>query len=197
MTRFISLCLAISFMFFVGGVFTNAAFADEVVSLTQATPCQSTNGNGGDWCQANGGPAFNLTSFTTQNISVTGSSAFFRINNNKGVEVTTLTLDFIGTLLNGPATCGGGGSGIQGSGPGNSSTTTCSVSPISGGVAITWNNLTWAADTPFDLQIASFSNETSGAFQTPSVPEPSTLSLAVLGLVLAMRKRSSGLQQAS
>jgi hypothetical protein len=76
-------------MFFVGGVFTSAAFADEVVSLTKATPCQATNGNGGDWCQDNGGPAFNLSSFTTQNISVTGSSAFFAINNNKGVEVTT------------------------------------------------------------------------------------------------------------
>ena len=112
------------------------ARADEVISLTAATPCPSTNGNGGDWCQSNGGPAFNLSSFTTQNISLTGSSAFFEITNNTGHEVTTLALDFAGTLLNGPASCGGGSTGIQGSGPGNGSTT-CTISPISGGFAIT------------------------------------------------------------
>ena len=165
------------------------ARADEVISLTAATPCPSTNGNGGDWCQSNGGPAFNLSSFTTQNISLTGSSAFFEITNNTGHEVTTLTLDFAGTLLNGPASCGGGSTGIQGSGPGNGSTT-CTISPISGGFAITWNNLTWGAGTPFDLQIASFSNGTTGVFE--SVPEPGTLVLlaaGMMGLSLFFRRK--------
>jgi len=168
------------------------ARADEVISLTAATPCPSTNGSGGDWCQGNGGPAFNLSSFTTQNISLTGSSAFFEITNNTGHEETKLTLDFAGTLLNGPATCGGGSTGIQGSGPGNGSTT-CTISPISGGFAITWNNLTWGAGTPFDLQIASFSNGTTGVFK--SVPEPGTLGLlgaGMMGLSLILSSQAPG-----
>ncbi|MGB7229117.1 MAG: hypothetical protein WBD26_15325, partial [Candidatus Acidiferrales bacterium] len=47
-----------------------------IVSLTAATPCMTPNGNGGDWCQSNGMP-FNLSSFTTQNLTTTGSSGFF------------------------------------------------------------------------------------------------------------------------
>jgi PEP-CTERM motif len=179
MTTLSSWCRTIGFIAVVSGVFSSIAFADEVVSLTAATACQSTNGNGGDWCQGNGGPAFNLSSFTTQNISTTGSSAFFAITNNTGVEKTTLTLDFIGTLMNGPATCGGGGTGIQGAGPGTAATI-CSISTINGGEAITWKNLDWGAGDTFDLQIASFSNGTVGVIET--VPEPGTLSLLAVGI---------------
>lgn len=57
--------------------FAGWARGDEVVSLTAPTSCPATNGNGGDWCQGNGGPAFNLSSFKTENISTTGSAAFF------------------------------------------------------------------------------------------------------------------------
>lgn len=171
-------------------MFSGTAFADEIVSLTAQTTCHTPNGNGGDWCQNNGTP-FNLNSFTTQNLTLTGSSAFFAITNNTGKEVTSLTIDFIGSALNGAISCGGGGSGIQGSGPGSSSSTTCSVSKIPGGEAITWNNLDWGAGQTFDFQIASFSNGSTGVFST--VPEPGTLSLllivGMIGLVaLGCRK---------
>jgi hypothetical protein len=149
-----------------------------------------------DWCQGNGGPAFNLSSFTTQNISTTGSSAFFAIKNDTGIEKTTLTLDFIGTLLNGLATCGGGGTGIQGSGPGSGSTT-CSISAISGGDAITWKNLTWGSGDTFDLQIASFSNGAKGVFVTTPEPDAIFLTLPVVGILLMMRKRIGLFLQAS
>lgn len=160
-------------------MFSSTAFADEIVSLTAPTPCQTPNGNGGDWCQSNGNP-FYLTSFTTQNLTLTGSSAFFALTNNTGTEVTSFTIDFIGSALNGAISCGGGASGIQGSGPG-SSTTKCSVSSIPGGAAITWNNLAWGTGQTFDFQIASFSNGSSGVFQ--SAPEPGTLSLLVIGMI--------------
>jgi hypothetical protein len=196
MRRLISVCVAIGFAAVLSGVFSGTAIANEVVSLTAATPCQTTNGNGGDWCQGNGGPAFNLSSFTTQNISTTGSSAFFAIKNDTGIEKTTLTLDFIGTLLNGLATCGGGGTGIQGSGPGSGSTT-CSISAISGGDAITWKNLTWGSGDTFDLQIASFSNGTKGVFVTTPEPDAIFLTLPVVGILLMMRKRIGLFLQAS
>lgn len=174
-------CVLCALLFMVAAGRTRA---NEIVSLTAATTCQTPNGNGGNWCQGAGGPAFNLSSFTTQNISTTGSAAFFVINNNTGATVTTLTLDFMGTPMNGPMNCGGGGTGIQGSGPGSGSTT-CSVSAIAGGDAITWNNLKWAAGTTFDLQIASFSNGTTGFFTTPPptpVPEPNSLILMAMGI---------------
>jgi hypothetical protein len=163
------------------------ASADGVISLTQATSCQSPNGLGGDWCESST-EAFDLSSFTTQNITLTGSSAFFEILNDTGNPVTTLTLVFNGTF-GGTQTpnCGGGGSGIQGSGPGNSSTTTCTISPAgsfgTGPVSfdITWNNLNWGSGVPFDLQIASFSNNDTGTFAT-TTPEPSSLALLATGL---------------
>jgi hypothetical protein len=196
MRRLSSVCVAIGFAAVLSGVFSGTALANEIVSLAAATPCKTTNGNGGDWCQGNGGPAFNLSSFRTQNISTTGSSAFFAIKNDTGIEKTTLTLDFIGTLLNGLATCGGGGTGIQGSGPGSGSTT-CSISAISGEDAITWKNLTWGSGDTFDLQISGFSSGTTGVFVT--VPEPGILflTLPVVGLLLMMRKRIGLFLQAS
>lgn len=180
MKSFKALSRAFGLLAVLAAMFSGTASGDEIVSLTAPTVCRSPNGNGGDWCQSNGTP-FNLTSFTTQNLTLTGSSAFFAITNNTGKEVTSFTIDFIGSALNGAISCGGGGSGIQGSGPGSSSTTTCSVSSISGGAAITWNNLAWGTGQTFDFQIASFSNGSTGVFS--SVPEPGTFSLLVIGMI--------------
>jgi hypothetical protein len=110
-----------------------------------------------------------------------------------GVPQTTFTIDFIGNILSGPTHCGGGGTGIQGTGPGNGSAT-CSVRSINGGIAIMWNGLTWGAGHTFDLQVAGFSNGTTGVFQTPpvSVPEPSALvllSTGLLGLAVFVRRK--------
>lgn len=175
------------------GAFSSRASATAVISLTQMTPCPSINGNGGDWCQGNGGPAFNLSSFTTQTIGpagAVGSAGFFAITNNTGMDVTSLTLDFVGTITIPPVPehCGGGGTGIQGSGPkpmtGNAG---CSITQNSKGFAVTWTNINWAAGATFDLQIASFSAVgTQGVFETPpssSTPEPGTLGLIGIGLV--------------
>ena len=171
---------------------TPRAHADGVVSLTAMTSCPSLNGNGGSWCQGNRQP-FNFSSFTAPNISVTGSSAFFPITNNTGVSQTTFTIDFIGNILSGLTSCGGGGTGIQGAGPGNGSTT-CSISSINGGIAIMWNGLTWGAGRTFDLQVAGFSNRTTGVFQTPtvSIAEPGVLALlstGLLGLAVFVRRK--------
>jgi hypothetical protein len=196
------------------------ASAASIVSLTQATACQTPNGNGGDWCQSSG-VAFNLSSFTTQNLTTTGSSAFFAVYNNTGSEVTSLNILFNGTAAeNQVFTCGGGGSGIQGSGPGSGSTTTCTVNgdPGSTGyslggsgstqVPVTvdyfWSGLTWGSGKTYDMQIASFSNGDTGSFST--APESSsTLTLlatdlsplVVFGLVGFLRKRRSSEEGAS
>lgn len=181
------------------GAFSSRASATAVISLTAMTNCMTPNGHGGDWCASNGQP-FNITSFTTQSIGpaqTTGSSAFFAIKNNTLSTVTTLTLDFVGTFTDPSAPfaqCGGGASGIQGSGPGSSGTTTCTVTPdgtgahpFTNGFSVTWNGLTWVSGATFDLQIASFSAVgTNGTFQTsPSspTPEPGTLGLIGIGLV--------------
>jgi PEP-CTERM motif-containing protein len=178
-----------------GALWVPQARAD-IVSLTAPTACPSVNGNGGNWCASPGVP-FNLTSFTTQNITATGSSAFFVITNNTSSTVNSLDIIFTGTIAaNQFITCGGGNTGIQGSGPGNGSTT-CSVNglvqygPFGSGstqvpllnVDIHWGNLNWGAGKTFDLQIASFANGATGSFRSPTpVPEPSTLSLLAAGL---------------
>lgn len=196
MTRFRSLTYwlcAFGLAVLLVGAFSSRASATAVISLTQATPCPSVNGNGGDWCQANGGPAFNLSSFTTQSIGpagTVGSAGFFAITNNTGMTVTSLTLDFVGTITIPPVPeqCGGGGTGIQGSGPkpmtGNAG---CSITQNSKGFAVTWTNINWGDGATFDLQIASFSAiGTQGVFETPPspTPEPGTLGLIGIGLLV-------------
>jgi hypothetical protein len=159
-----SLALAIGFISLSG-----EARADFVVSLTQATTCQTPNGNGGDWCLNTTTP-FNLSSFTTQNLTTTGSSAFFDIFNNTGSTQTSLQITFTGTLFQGGA-CGGGGTGIQGSGPKpTSGNATCTVSITPTGASFQWNNINWGSGQSFDFQIASFSNGDTGTFC--SVPGP-------------------------
>jgi hypothetical protein len=185
-----------------------------IVSLTAATPCPMVNGNGGNWCTGSGTP-FDLSSFTTENLTATGSSAFFAIDNNTGMTITSLSIIFTGMVPeNAVLTCGGGGTGIQGSGPnpmsGNAS---CTVNGQNGGtgvgpggtgstlVAFTadykWSNIDWKAGATFDLQIASFSNGATGSFSTPPspTPEPSTLLLlgsGLLGLGAVVRRRVLG-----
>lgn len=160
------------------GAFSSRASATAVVSLTASTPCPAINGNGGDWCQANGGPAFNLSSFTTESIGpagTIGSAGFFAIYNNTGTDVTSLTLDFVGTVtIPAPeAQCGGGSTGIQGSGPTpTSGNAGCSITLNSGGFAVSWTNIIWDNKTTFDLQVSSFSAiGTQGVFEG-SVPVP-------------------------
>ncbi|MFZ0333736.1 MAG: PEP-CTERM sorting domain-containing protein [Candidatus Acidiferrales bacterium] len=167
-----------------------------IVSLTAATPCMTPNGNGGDWCQSNGMP-FNLSSFTTQNLTTTGSSGFFAITNNTGVTISSLNIIFAGDIPeNGFVTCGGGGTGIQGSGPKpTSGNAACTVNGMTGNVGpggsgstlvaftadVHWSNIDWASGTTFDLQIASFANGATGSFSTPSSPTPEPSSLLLLG----------------
>lgn len=114
------------------------------------------------------------------------------------------SLDFVGMFTDPSAPfaqCGGGGSGIQGSGPGSSHSTTCKVTPDGNGThpfehgfKVTWKGLDWGAGATFDLQIASFSHiGTSGTFQTSPTPEPGTLGLIGIGLVflgVGIRRRS-------
>lgn len=190
------------------GAFSTTASATAVISLTQEKPCPSIDGHGGVFCQGNGGPAFDLSAFTTQSIgpsTTVGSAGFFTIFNNTGMDITSLTLDFVGTFTDPSAPfahCGGGGTGIQGSGPkptmGNASCTVTpdgtGMHPFENGFSVTWTNINWGAGDTFDLQIASFSHEgTNGVFQTPPspTPEPGTLGLIGIGLLflgVSMRK---------
>lgn len=191
---------AIGFIALMVGALSSRASATAVISLTAKTTCMSPNGHGGDWCASDGQP-FDITSFTTQSIgpaATTGSSAFFAIKNNTASTITMFSLDFVGTFTDPSAPfaqCGGGGSGIQGSGPGSSHSTTCKVTPDGNGThpfehgfKVTWKGLDWGAGATFDLQIASFSHVgTNGTFQTPTpsapTPEPGTLGLIGIGLV--------------
>lgn len=181
-----------------------------IVSLTAPTSCPGVNGNGGDWCQSNGMP-FSLSSFTTQNFSTTGSAGFFAVNNNTGMTITSLDITFTGMLPeNAVLTCGGGGTGIQGSGPkpgtGNAA---CKVNGSSqagpGGTGSTlvaftadyhWSNIDWGNGKVFDLQIASFSNGATGTLLTPTSPTPEPASLlllgsGLLGLGVVIRRRGA------
>ena len=176
-----------------------------IVSLTAPTTpnCPAVNGSGGDWCLSNGNP-FPMTSFLTQNLTYTGSSAFFAILNNTGMTVSSLDIIFTGDIPeNAVLTCGGGSAGgvakgIQGSGPNpTSGNPTCTVNGQNGvtgvgpgGTGSTlvsftadyhWGNINWGAGQVFDLQIASFSNGATGTFS--SVPEPGTLGLLGIGLL--------------
>ena len=172
-----------------------------IVSLTAATKCPAKNGNGGDWCQSSGTP-FLLTSFTVPNLTTTGSSAFFAIDNNTGATINSLDIIFKGDLPeNAVLTCGGGGTGIQGSGPkAKSGNATCTVNGFNGSKGVGpggkgstlvvftadyhWSNIDWGSGKIFDLQIASFSNGATGTLgRTPGVPEPGTLSLLGIGLL--------------
>lgn len=179
-----------------------------IVSLTAKTSCPAVNGSGGHWCQSNGTP-FDVSSFTTFNFTTTGSAAFFAITNNTGVTLTSLDIKFTGMLPeNAVLTCGGGGTGIQGSGPkpmsGNASCTVNGGSKAGPGgtgstlVAFTadyhWSNINWKSGAVFDLQIASFSNHATGTLSTPT-PEPSSLLLlgsGLLGLGMVIRRRGVG-----
>lgn len=203
MTRFRSLTrwlCALGLAVLLVGAFSRRASATAVISLTQMKPCPSINGHGGVFCQGNGGPAFDLSAFTTQSIGPTetvGSAGFFTIFNNTGMDVTKLTLDFVGTFTDPSAPfaqCGGGATGIQGSGPKPmTGKANCAVTPdgtgthpFENGFSVTWTNIDWKAGATFDLQIASFSHGgTNGVFQTPpsSTPEPGTLGLIGIGLV--------------
>lgn len=194
------------------GASSSRASATAVISLTAMTSCPSINGNGGNWCQANSGPAFNLSSFTTQTIGpagIVGSAGFFTIFNNTGIDVTSLTLNFVGTFTDPSAPfaqCGGGSTGIQGSGPKPmTGTASCTVTPngtgmhpFTNGFSVTWTNINWANKATFDLQISSFSAiGTTGTLGTPPgspTPEPSTLSLIGIGLLfLGARMRKAAL----
>ena len=107
---------------------------------------------------------------TTQNLTTTGSASFFDIFNNTGSTQTSLQITFTGTLFQGGA-CGGGGTGIQGSGPKpTSGNATCTVSITPTGASFQWNNINWGSGQSFDFQIASFSNGDTGTFC--SVPGP-------------------------
>ncbi|MGC1291495.1 MAG: PEP-CTERM sorting domain-containing protein, partial [Candidatus Acidiferrales bacterium] len=190
------------------GAFSSRASATAVISLTQGTSCPSTNGNGGTWCQGNGGPTFDLSSFTTQTVghhgtTVAGDSGFFAIYNNTGMDVTSLTLDFVGTITIPPVPeqCGGGSTGIQGSGPKPmTGSASCSITQNSKGFAVAWTNINWASGATFDLQISSFSAVgTSGTFSTPPppptpTPEPASLLLlgsGLQGLGVVVRRRGA------
>ncbi len=57
--RQISMLTAVAFALALGFALLPAPRAQAgIVSLTAATLCQSPNGNGGDWCQANGTPFY-------------------------------------------------------------------------------------------------------------------------------------------
>lgn len=180
-----------------------------IVSLTQATSCPTIpNGNGGHWCQ-NSGAYFDLSSFTTQNLTTTGSAGFFAIDNNTGVTISSLDIIFKGEIPeNGFVTCGGGQTGVQGSGPNpTSGSAACTVNGLTGNVGpggkgstlvpfkadVHWSNIDWGNGKVFDLQIASFANGATGTFSTPTpTPEPSSLLLlgsGLLGLGAMVRRR--------
>jgi PEP-CTERM motif-containing protein len=171
-----------------------------IVSLTAPTKCPAVNGKGGDWCTGSKTP-FLLSSFTVPNLTTTGSSAFFAIDNNTGKTINSLDIIFKGDIpLNAVLTCGGGGTGIQGSGPKAKGNATCTVNGFNGSKGVGpggkgstlvfftadyhWSNINWGAGKVFDLQIASFSNGATGTLgRTPGVPEPGTLSLLGIGLL--------------
>jgi len=211
--RFVKMALCVAAVLVVVDFAVPQFASAGIVSLTQATTCPTKNGSGGNWCQAGGTP-FDLSSFTTLNLTTTGSAGFFVITNNTGATVTSMSVIFSGMLpANAVLTCGGGGTGIQGSGPKPmSGKASCSVNGKSkagpGGTGSTlvaftadydWSNIDWASGAVFDLQIASFSNHATGTFSTPPTPptptpEPSSLLLlgsGLLGLGIVIRRRGS------